>query len=100
MKVRLFAIFCIVVLLFGCDEKENYETTEIFDTPLSQTRIEVDVDEENYKNEVYYYVTPYGKKYHYSDCFYVRAKLSKCTTYTLEDVIKYGYDACSRCVDG
>ena len=100
MKSRLFVIFCVAGLLFGCEEKQIYESTEIFDNPLPQTCIYVDADKENYKNEYLYYVTPFGKKYHYSDCFYVREKLSKCTPYTAENAIKYGYEACSRCVEG
>lgn len=45
----------------------------------------------------YVYVTPYGEKYHYNECFYIddAAYLTKYDNYL--EAENHGYDSCSRC---
>ena len=47
----------------------------------------------------YVYVTPYGEKYHYFECFYIDDAdyLTEYDNYM--EAERYGYGSCSRCGD-
>lgn len=50
-----------------------------------------------HSKDISVYVTPYGEKYHYSDCFYLD-DASYLTDYeNYIEATKYGYSSCSRC---
>lgn len=99
MKLKMFLICCITVLLIGCEDEHINESYIVFDDSNAQEYIKSERVEESYTEEYVYYVTPYGEKYHYFDCFYVRGKLNYCIAYTVEQAIKYGYEPCSRCIE-
>ena len=91
--LAFFLIGCFV-LFQGCIEKDiSHETSE---TDLFED-CENEVQQNNDKN-IYFYVTPHGEKYHYSDCSYIRRDLSECRMYTEVQAEKRGYEPCSRCI--
>ena len=98
---RILTIVFLVFVLVSCNEntfKENgYSVPEADDIISVENEIsnkEAGVEE----NNIYFYVTPHGEKYHYSDCSYIRRDLSECRMYTEVQAEKRGYEPCSRCI--
>ncbi len=46
-------------------------------------------------SQTLYYVSKSGKKYHLGDCYNI--DVDKCTTLTLEEIKKLGYEPCKIC---
>lgn len=94
MYTKLLGLCLAVVIVFvGCEFEPVNRDADIISEPTKN-----ETDGEVAALEYFYYVTPYGRKYHLQDCSYIQRDLSECRKFTDITAESYGYSPCFRCI--
>ncbi|MGN0613580.1 MAG: hypothetical protein ACI4JB_06720 [Porcipelethomonas sp.] len=93
LAVASAVIMSISFLMSFCFSDFARETTDNSKT-YTPTETETEVPSLN-NNDIIYYVTPSGDKYHRGDCYHINP--DSCIPITLKEAEKLGYEPCKTC---
>lgn len=93
ITLSIISIFSVMYLINKDTKTENSTEIQLNNKPS----IEESTKENNIANKNIVYVTSAGKKYHLSDCRYIKNK-TNIHKFSLDDAKKIGYRPCSLCI--